>query len=62
LDGSTVVLLDWGTLTGMGPPAVGWEKALGATSDDPATRARERAGLAWWWARAAEALEQWSAA
>ncbi|MCA1842856.1 MAG: hypothetical protein LC792_06615, partial [Actinobacteria bacterium] len=29
---------------------LGWEKALGATSDDPATRARERAGLAWWWA------------
>ena len=105
--GGTVVLLDWGTLTGMGPPAVdhawflavnsaaidaplddllsdvesvlapedraalplallgqvlllGWEKALGATSDDPATAAREREGFAWWCRRAAEALEQWS--
>jgi len=107
LDRSAVILLDWGTLTGPGPPAVdhawylainsaavdaslddlladsiaalrpedrkalpmallgavlqlGWEKALGATSDDRATRARERAGLAWWCARATEALEQWS--
>jgi hypothetical protein len=41
---------------------LGWEKALGATSDDQATRARERAGLAWWCARATEALEQWSSA
>jgi hypothetical protein len=39
---------------------LGWEKALGATSDDPATAARERAGLAWWCQRAAEALEHWS--
>jgi hypothetical protein len=41
---------------------LGWEKALGATSDDPATRERERAGLAWWCARAREALEEWSPA
>lgn len=108
-NGATVVMLDWGTLTGMGPRAVehawylavngaaidasldellddaarvlapedrdglplallgalvqlGWEKALGATSDDPATQTRERAGLEWWCARAAEALSQWSPA
>jgi hypothetical protein len=107
--GDTVVLLDWGTLTGIGPRAVdhawylavngaaidaslddlladvesvlapedraalplallgqvvllGWEKALGATSDTPATRNREYAGLAWWCERAAEALELWSPA
>lgn len=107
LDGSTVVLLDWGTLTGVGPAALdlawylatnsaavdasldelladatqvlspddraalplallsqvlllGWEKALGATSDDPTTRDREQDGLAWWCQRAAEALELWS--
>lgn len=106
-DGPTVVMVDWGTLTGMGPPAVdhawylavnsaaidaeldelladvesvlgpddrralplallgqvmvlGWEKALGATSDDAAVQARERAGLAWWCERAADALEMWS--
>lgn len=106
-DGERVVLLDWGTLTGMGPPAVdfawylavnsaaidatldevladiestlcpddrealplallaqvlllGWEKALGATSDDPETRAREAAGFAWWCERASVALERWS--
>jgi hypothetical protein len=105
--GETVVLLDWGTLTGMGPRAIdhawylavnsaaidasldemltdvesvlapddraalplallgqvvllGWEKALGATSDDPATAVRERAGLVWWCQRAAEALDRWS--
>jgi hypothetical protein len=39
---------------------LGWEKALGATSDDPATRTRERAGLTWWCQRAADALEHWS--
>ncbi|MGH9139228.1 MAG: phosphotransferase [Acidimicrobiales bacterium] len=108
-DGDSVVLLDWGTLTGTGPAALdlawyvavngaavdasldelladahaalaaqdrealplallgqlvllGWDKALGATSDDPATQARERAGLAWWCDRAAEALERWSPA
>lgn len=27
---------------------LGWEKALGATSDDPVARRRERAGLKWW--------------
>jgi hypothetical protein len=27
---------------------LGWEKALGATSDDPLVARRERAGLAWW--------------
>jgi hypothetical protein len=109
LRSDAVVLLDWGTLTTMGPPALdhawhlaingaaidaelddmladvhavlapdarpalpsamlaqvvllGWEKALGATSDDPATRARERAGLRWWFRQAAEALELWSPA
>lgn len=36
---------------------LGWEKALGATSDDPAVRARERAGLRWWCDRATEALD-----
>ncbi len=106
-DGRRVVLLDWGTLTGMGPPALdfawylavnsaaidatldevlvdlestlgpddrdalplallaqmlqlGWEKALGATSDNPATRAREAPGFAWWCERASAALERWS--
>jgi len=106
---ATVVLLDWGTLTGLGPPAMdyatylalngaaidaildeqltdivaalapadrsavplallgglvqlGWEKALGATADDLARRAREQAGLRWWCDRAAEALDAWSPA
>jgi hypothetical protein len=27
---------------------LGWEKALGATGDDPVTRARETEGLRWW--------------
>lgn len=27
---------------------LGWEKALGATSDDPTVADRERAGLTWW--------------
>jgi aminoglycoside phosphotransferase (APT) family kinase protein len=27
---------------------LGWEKALGATSDDPLVASRERAGLDWW--------------
>jgi len=36
---------------------LGWEKALGATAADPAVRARESLGLAWWCRRAAEALE-----
>lgn len=109
LDGPTVVLLDWGTLTGAGPAALdlswylgtnsaavdaslddlladvadvlspddraalplallsqvlllGWEKALGATSDDPTVRDRERDGLAWWCRRAGEALDLWSPA
>jgi hypothetical protein len=104
LDGTRVVILDWGTLTTWGPPAVdyawylainaaalgadhdrlladirraeppcdefalrlallgalsqlGWEKALGATSDNPDTRERERAGLAWWSAQARQTLE-----
>ena len=108
-DGPNLVMLDWGTLTGMGPRAVehawylaingaaidatldellddasgvlgpddrdavplallgalvqlGWEKALGATGDDPSTRVREQAGLDWWCARAGEALSQWSPA
>jgi hypothetical protein len=41
---------------------LGWEKALGATADDEATRARERGALAWWVARTREVLERggWS--
>jgi hypothetical protein len=35
---------------------LGWEKALGATSDDAAVAGRERAGLAWWSAAARTAL------
>jgi len=108
-DGARVVILDWGSVTGLGPRAtdhawylaingaavaatldelladiavllgpddraalplallgalvqLGWEKALGATSDDPSIRAREEDGLRWWWARAADALDQWSPA
>ena len=38
---------------------LGWEKALGATADDPDVRAREHSGLEWWTARAREALDQW---
>jgi hypothetical protein len=38
---------------------LGWNKALDiAEHQDPAVRARERAGLAWWLARAEEALER----
>lgn len=102
-----IIVIDWGTLTTWGPPAVdyawymainaaalgvdhdqlladvraqlqlhddaalrlallgalaqlGWEKALGATSDDPMIREREEAGLAWWIARARQALERWT--
>jgi hypothetical protein len=36
---------------------LGWNKALDATSDDDATRARESAELRWWVDRAREALE-----
>jgi hypothetical protein len=39
---------------------LGWEKALGATADDPATQYRERAGLAWWTAQVRESLDLWS--
>lgn len=39
---------------------LGWEKALGATADDPVTRQRERAGLSWWVAQVRKALEVWS--
>jgi len=100
-------MLDWGSLTGIGPAALdhawylavnsaaidapldelladaaerlepeereamplallaallqlGWDKALGATSDDRDIRARERDGLSWWCARAAAALDAWS--
>lgn len=38
---------------------LGWAKALGATSDDAATRDREREGLAWWTTRVREALDTW---
>jgi hypothetical protein len=101
-----VVLIDWGTLTALGPPAIdyawyaaingaavavgndqllddirsslapvdedalrlslfgalvqlGWEKALGATHDDPFVRGRERAGLDWWLDRARDAIDLW---
>jgi hypothetical protein len=107
-NGRRLVLIDWGTLTGYGPPAIdfawylainqaaigrdherlladvrislapvdedalkfallgalvqlGWEKALGATDDDPATRQRESEGLTWWIARAREAIGSWPA-
>ncbi len=39
---------------------LGWEKALGATADDPATRQRERKDLSWWVAQVRNALEVWS--
>ena len=40
---------------------LGWDKALHATGHpDPAVRAWERADLAWWTARARDALERWS--
>ncbi len=106
LDGTRLVVLDWGTLTTCAPPVVdyawylainaaglgadhdrlldhiraveppgdevalrlallgalaqlGWEKALGATSDDAATRQREREGLAWWVRQARQTLDSW---
>jgi hypothetical protein len=40
---------------------LGWDKALHATGHpDAAVRARERADLDWWTARARDALERWS--
>lgn len=109
LTADQVVMLDWGTQTGWGPPAVevawylainwsrvdatreqvlddfraaegdrhdedalrlallgglvqlGWDKALHASGHpDPAVRAREAADLAWWTARARDALAVWS--
>jgi hypothetical protein len=40
---------------------LGWDKALHASGHpDPAIRAREAADLAWWTARAADALEVWA--
>jgi hypothetical protein len=40
---------------------LGWDKALQAAEHpDPGVRAREAADLAWWEARAREALERWS--
>ena len=109
LTSDRVVMLDWGTQTGWGPPAVevawylainwsrvdatreqvlddfraaegdrhdpdalrlallgglvqlGWDKALHASGHpDPAIRAREAADLAWWTARARDALAVWS--
>jgi hypothetical protein len=40
---------------------LGWDKALHATGHpDPAVRAREAADLAWWTARARDALAVWS--
>ena len=105
-NGHRLVLIDWGTLTSYGPPAIdfawylainqaaigidherlladvrislqpldedalklallgalvqlGWEKALGATDNDPLTRQRESEGLAWWIFRAREAIASW---
>jgi hypothetical protein len=39
---------------------LGWEKALGATSDDETTRRREAAGLRWWQDQARLALGHWA--
>jgi hypothetical protein len=40
---------------------LGWDKALHASGHpDPAVRAREADDLAWWTARARDALEVWS--
>jgi hypothetical protein len=39
---------------------LGWEKALGATADDPSTRQRERDGLQWWVGQVRNGLETWS--
>jgi hypothetical protein len=40
---------------------LGWDKALHASGHpDPAVRAREAADLAWWTARARDALEVWA--
>jgi hypothetical protein len=40
---------------------LGWDKAMHASGHpDPAVRAREAADLAWWTARARDALEVWS--
>ena len=36
---------------------LGWEKALGATSDDPAVRERETRGLVWWSSQVRSALD-----
>lgn len=107
LTDDSVILLDWGTCTLVGPPALdlawylavngaaidatldeqladveaaldpsdlgalplamlgqlvtlGWEKALGATSDDETTRQREAPGLEWWCRQASDALDSWS--
>ena len=107
LTGDSVILLDWGTCTLVGPPALdlawylavngaaidaaldeqladveaalapsdlgalplamlgqlvtlGWEKALGATSDDETTRQREAPALEWWCRQASDALDSWS--
>jgi hypothetical protein len=38
---------------------LGWEKALGASMDEPAIRERETVGLAWWVERARAALARW---
>ncbi|HEY2298732.1 MAG TPA: hypothetical protein VGH43_13445 [Jatrophihabitans sp.] len=37
---------------------LGWEKALGATANDPETRQRERAALEWWTRKVREAFPQ----
>jgi hypothetical protein len=105
-DRRRLVLLDWGSLSACGPPAIdfawylainkaaigrdhaqlledarthlapvdevalrlallgalvqlGWEKALGATADDPTIRRTESDDLTWWIDRAREAVESW---
>jgi hypothetical protein len=55
-DGDTMRLALLGALA-----QLGWEKALRATEAvDAAVRHREREGLAWWSARAREALQAWA--
>jgi Phosphotransferase enzyme family len=54
-DMSTLRLALFGALV-----QLGWNKALGATQNDPAARAMEERDLAWWIARARDALEEWS--
>jgi hypothetical protein len=56
--GNDDIALDLALVGGLAQ--LGWEKALGATADDPETRRRESDGLAWWTARVRKSLELWS--